>query len=353
MKHSLSILITVFVILAFLVSCGGSEGSGSGNSSGSDWNNSGESEYNGSSGSEDGYPGGSGGSSGHSDDENLKFEILDMNGNPITALEFQEGAERAGFQLYNGTGQSVSWYVNKGVNFCTSYDGMDVVDYIESVDPSSGVIEPGTSVSVVLSINPLVYSYKVSEPAYILISANGESHTLDLIFPKKGIPECSPANSALCKDSSSGLMWSEKGDRAYFNWNVWEFADDWCNSLVENGDGVYGYSDWRLPTIDELRTLIQNCSSTESGGSCPVSESRGMLSQEYAGQCTGCGTGGFSKTGDRDNLWSSSAVAGDSGYAWYVSFSTGAILIGPKEDDAGFLGNETQPMSVRCVRTAR
>ena len=55
MKHLFSILTAVFAILAFLISCGGSEGSGSGNSSGSDWNNSGESEYNGSSGSEDSY----------------------------------------------------------------------------------------------------------------------------------------------------------------------------------------------------------------------------------------------------------------------------------------------------------
>lgn len=344
MKHSLLLFISVFAVFAFLISCGGSEESGNGNSSGSDWNNSGESEYNGSSGSEESNPGGSGGSTGHSESEDLKFEILDMNGNPITALEFQEGSERAGFQFYNGTGKDISWFINGSMCYCES-DRWDVVYFVESINPNSGVLKPGTSVPVVLAINPLVYSYEVKNST-LLISAD-KSYNLELRFPKKETPECSQEKSALCKDSSSGLMWSEKGDRAYFNWNVWEFADDWCNSLYDGGFG-----DWHLPTIDELRTLIQNCSSTEPGGSCPVSETRGMLSQEYAGQCTGCGTGGFSKMGDKDNLWSSSGVAGDSDYAWYVSFARGAISVGYKKDFALFV-DETLPMSVRCVRTAR
>ncbi len=93
-----------------------------------------------------------------------------------------------------------------------------------------------------------------------------------------------------CKDSSTGLMWSEK---ACYNMS-WEMAVNYCDELKKSG-----YSDWRMPDIDELK----NCSETETGGECPISESDGVLSQLYVTSCMGCGYGSFDKLNDADIFW--------------------------------------------------
>ena len=159
--------------------------------------------------------------------------------------------------------------------------------------------------------------------------------------PSSGIPECSSISSAPCKDSSTGLMWSEK---AYYNMS-WEMAVDYCDELYKGG-----FSNWRVPDIDELRTLVKNCPENETGGECPISEAGGVLSQLYVTECMGCGYGGFSKLGDSDILWSSSNVDEDSDYAWYISFSSAEISVAYKyEENCEELYN-TCVVTVRCVR---
>ena len=47
-----------------------------------------------------------------------------------------------------------------------------------------------------------------------------------------------------------GKMWSSRSSSTY----TWSDAVSYCDNLTEGG-----YSDWRLPNINELRTLIKNC----------------------------------------------------------------------------------------------
>jgi len=159
--------------------------------------------------------------------------------------------------------------------------------------------------------------------------------------PSSGIPECSSTSSAPCKDSSSGLMWS---DKAYYTMS-WETAVDYCDELYRSG-----FSDWRVPDIDELRTLVKNCPESETGGECPISEAGGVLSQLYVTECMGCGYGGFSKLGDTDILWSSSYVDEDDDYAWYISFSSAEISVAYKYEDGCDEVYNSCVITVRCVR---
>lgn len=99
------------------------------------------------------------GSGGYDDGGDRKFQILDMNGNPITSLEIENGFGNAAFQLYNGTGQEIAWSIRSSC-LAVSEDGLDAVECIESIVPEKGRLDPGSSESVVLTINPLVYSYR-------------------------------------------------------------------------------------------------------------------------------------------------------------------------------------------------
>ena len=104
--------------------------------------------------------------------------------------------------------------------------------------------------------------------------------------------------------------------------------------------------------IDELRTTIKNCSKTEIGGECRVSEKNSCLSWEQCGNgyrdgscyCASINNNGgyYSKLGDDDKvrLWSSSTLSDGTDVAWYVSFNYGLVNGYSKSDN----------LYVRCVR---
>ncbi|MBR4531031.1 DUF1566 domain-containing protein [bacterium] len=134
-----------------------------------------------------------------------------------------------------------------------------------------------------------------------------------------------------CK-TIDGNMWSPKAS----SYMTWHDAVSYCDNLTE-----CGYTDWRLPNIDELRTLIQNHSGTQTGGSCPISEKAGKLAyRDWTDDCDGRNGSNFSKLGDTDWFWSSSTLSDYTGYAWYVNFHYG---------DVGSNGKSSNDY-VRCVR---
>ena len=159
------------------------------------------------------------------------------------------------------------------------------------------------------------------------------------------LPECSTSTTTFpCKDSTTPYIWSER----YGKMN-WQAAVDKCTVL--NSSNYGGYSDWRLPTINELRTLIQNCPATQfpqiGEESCGITHPDHLsYKDDRNSACNGCtydsnNPGQYSKFGDTGWLWSSSILSDYSNYAWGVIFDSGGVYDVYKDSDTNY---------VRCVR---
>lgn len=131
------------------------------------------------------------------------------------------------------------------------------------------------------------------------------------------------------------LIWSDLS----VNEMTWDDAKEYCENLTEGG-----YTDWRLPNINELRTLIKNCKGSRTGGYCAVQDPHCLsddacLSNDCFCECRD-NTGYYSKLGDDGLLWSSSTTRSDK-RAWFVHFGCGGVTHKSK----GHFGYQ-----VRCVR---
>jgi len=125
-----------------------------------------------------------------------------------------------------------------------------------------------------------------------------------------------------------GLSWSD----ASSNYMDWDEAITYCENLGG-----------RLPTISELRTLIQNCPATETGGECGVTDSCLSFDDCRNNPCKGCEydySGKYSVFGMPESLWSSSVWSDDPGIAWLVTFENGHVTYDAKYNKP----------NVRCVR---
>ena len=72
-----------------------------------------------------------------------------------------------------------------------------------------------------------------------------------------------------------GRKITSRGKTKQTNEATWDEAQRYCAELERDG-----HKDWRLPTIDELRTLVRGCPPTAPEGACRVRE--GCLSK---GEC--------------------------------------------------------------------
>lgn len=99
---------------------------------------------------------------------------------------------------------------------------------------------------------------------------------------------------------------------------VWDDALAYCNGLT-----LGGHTDWRLPNIKELHSII-NATKTSAPN----------ISITY-----------FPDTKTDNYYWSSTTLAGTTGYAWYTDFNIGG---------AGFVMtspiSKTNGLYARCVR---
>jgi hypothetical protein len=130
--------------------------------------------------------------------------------------------------------------------------------------------------------------------------------------------------------SHDGLNWSD----ASSNKMTWDEAITYCENLGG-----------RLPTISELRTLIQNCPGTETGGECGVTDDCLSSDDCRTDPCDGCeydDSGKYSVFGDIYYLWSSSEHSDDADFAWRVGFARGDVGASYK--------SYTPVLSAVCIR---
>jgi len=99
--------------------------------------------------------------------------------------------------------------------------------------------------------------------------------------------------NGIVTDNATGLQWQDDGSPQGTTWDAAVLS---CDTLV-----LGGLDDWRLPSIKELRTLVDRGRANPSID--PAFHS--VASSSY---------------------WSSTTAAGDPSYAWVVYFSSGNDL---------------------------
>lgn len=128
------------------------------------------------------------------------------------------------------------------------------------------------------------------------------------------------ANGQIGLDLSTNLMWTQGSKMG------WQSAVSYCNNLKTGG-----YTDWSLPTISQLRTLIINCPATQTNSSCAVTDECRSKDNCYTSICEGCAAPTtcyynskckaaweYNKMHGNGIYFSSSTV--NEGFVWSVSF---------------------------------
>ncbi|MBO4711923.1 DUF1566 domain-containing protein [bacterium] len=152
------------------------------------------------------------------------------------------------------------------------------------------------------------------------------------------VPECSNISTTTpCK--AGGVIWSSRSGTA----KEWNEADTDCKAWSE---GRFT-SGWELPQIDDLRNVMRNCSNTEPGGNCRVTNNCAFMGTDIDGNT--CYSNPYCKKilgdhnvcspslehspfGETGKLWST-LTQDDPNWAWYVSFYNGEISWAPVSDE--------------------
>jgi len=154
-------------------------------------------------------------------------------------------------------------------------------------------------------------------------------------------PDAGPKDAA---DAAERLTW--KDNTTGLEWQYEPFANftqdqgrDNCAELSLAGPGT-----WRLPTIDELRTLVRGCPASEPGGACPVSGACTERATCLTSACEGCALPSCAyptALGNTCDLhWSDTTVSDRAGERYGVDFATGEV----------FARARSTTLTVRCVR---
>lgn len=128
-------------------------------------------------------------------------------------------------------------------------------------------------------------------------------------------------------DKNTGLMWEKKSDDGglhdkdnAYPWSGGETIWDWLDDVnAEGGTGFAGYSDWRIPNVKELQSII------DYGRFDPA------VDLVFNNNCTP-GVDVLSGSCTASNYWSSTTEADSAAHAWNVGFSFGVVRADGKAD---------------------
>lgn len=171
---------------------------------------------------------------------------------------------------------------------------------------------------------------------------------VELADGEEAVEPCLPSIHGAFEDRCDGAIRETGGRMWQKDPNIqitWAEAVAACDALM-----LAGYDDWRLPSIDELRQVINGCDKSAPGGACKVSTSCYKEATCFSETtCWGCGTRPECYL---DAIfpepcrayWSATAADAkrmNTPRAWYVSFYDGGIQVAEQSDS-----NEWG----RCVR---
>lgn len=156
-------------------------------------------------------------------------------------------------------------------------------------------------------------------------------------------------------DDDDQLEWQDPPNTEFIDWGD---AVTYCKNLDLNG-----HSDWRLPSVEELRSFIVGCSATQPGGSCPFTDSCTDIDTCVNSSCDGCaidqgpgspncywGEGYSGVPGAPPSgcgwFWTSASISGGSGNGAIGIDFCNAQVGGHDKDE----GDGGQSSNVRCVR---
>ena len=125
--------------------------------------------------------------------------------------------------------------------------------------------------------------------------------------------------SSVTVDNRTGLMWitNPKTDAGFAGQQTWESALTSCTVTMNGGFGYANYTDWRLPNVRELMSIVDY--GAADAPRINTTAFPGTLSNYY---------------------WTSTTYVPDTAGAWSVSFNTGNVVDVFK----------TVSAYVRCVR---
>ena len=146
-------------------------------------------------------------------------------------------------------------------------------------------------------------------------------------------------NNFIFLDPNTALMW-EKWPRDELV--TWQAGREYCELLE-----LSGYSDWRLPSIGELRSIVRGCFRTVPGGTCGVDDDYTEFSCYVWEDCTGCrelqgpdergcywwpDLSGSSQPNRYCYYYWSSTDFNNGESAWFIYFDTGVVSYATKLD---------------------
>jgi len=126
--------------------------------------------------------------------------------------------------------------------------------------------------------------------------------------------------SSVTVDNRTGLMWvtNPRTDAGFTGVQTWESALTSCTVTMNGGSGYANYTDWRLPNVRELMSIVDY--GADAAPRINPTAFPGTVSSYY---------------------WTSTTYLPTTTRAWYVTFNNGYV---------GITTNKTSYYYVRCVR---